>query len=65
MSTDTSYQTDGQNADRRRLHVNMRLLLATAGAVAVLGVGVHLVHAYQVGRNARSVLQRATAARDG
>src|SRR5262245_49072286 len=43
--------------------VNLRLLLVSVATLLVLGVGIWLLHGYQVRRNAHYLLQRADEAR--
>src|SRR5579863_763890 len=50
--------------ENARLRVNMPMLAATAVIVIVTSSSIHLLHAYQVERNADTVLARAVMARD-
>lgn len=49
---------------KTRKRLNVRFLVCVLGAVAVCGIAVHLVHGYQVKRNASALLQRADKARE-
>src|SRR5207237_6464921 len=51
-----------EEAPAMRKKLNVKFLGALAGAAAVLGVGVHGLHAYQVRRNASDLLGQATRA---
>jgi len=46
------------------LRVNLPLLAATIVVAVVTGSGIHVLHAYQIERNAETVLARAVIARD-
>ncbi len=47
-----------------KIKLNVRFLACLLALVAVLGVGVHFVHGFQVKRNAVGLLQQADRARD-
>ncbi len=50
--------------ETKRLRVNVPLLLATVAVITASSAGIHVLHAYQIERNAETVLARAVAARD-
>lgn len=48
--------------DKRTLHVNVKLVLGLVGTVCVVALGAHLVHKFQLNRNAYVLKQKAERA---